>query len=158
VILILGFIALIIPGIILAIMFSLALPALLLENKGVFDSMGRSRELVRHKWVKTFATFLVMAIIVAIGSAIVSAVSSPFGLASPVVNGVLSAFYQPLVPILMAVYFYSNLARIGPATAAQTTAAPSMMSQTGPKFCINCGAQLDSSATFCSKCGAKQTA
>ncbi len=38
----LGLIALIVPGIILAIMFSLALPVLLIENKGVFDSMRRS--------------------------------------------------------------------------------------------------------------------
>ena len=38
-----GFIALIIPGIILGIMFSPAFPALIIENKGVSDSMDRSR-------------------------------------------------------------------------------------------------------------------
>ncbi len=116
IIVVLGFIALIVPGIILTIMFSLAFPVLIIENKGVLDSMGRSRELVGHRWLKTFATFLVLAIIFAIASAIVGAISGPLGVANPVVNGLLSAFYQPLFPILLAVYYYSNLARIAPAS------------------------------------------
>jgi len=62
----LGFIALFVPGIILAIMYSLALPVLLIENKGVTERMGRSRQLVSHRWAKTFGTFLVLGIIVII--------------------------------------------------------------------------------------------
>src|SRR6266704_1969794 len=50
IIVVLGLIALVVTGIILAIMFSLALPVLLIENKGVMESMGRSRELVSHRW------------------------------------------------------------------------------------------------------------
>jgi hypothetical protein len=157
VIVILGFIALIIPGIILAIMFSLVLPVLLIENKGVLGSMGKSRELVGHRWLKTFATFLVLVIIVIICSAIVSAVSGHFGFASPVVNALLSAFYQPLSPILAVVYYYSNLARITPAPTGQPL-APTTSAQPGTRFCINCGAQLASNATFCPNCGAKQSA
>ena len=110
-IVILGFFALIIPGIILAIMFSLAFPVLIIENKGVLDSMRKSRKLVGHRWLKTFATFLVLYIIVIIASAIVGAISRPLGIAGPVVNGLLSAIYEPLFPILMVVYYYSNLVR-----------------------------------------------
>src|SRR5436309_8556006 len=150
----LGFIALIIPGIILAIMYSLALPVLLIENRGVLDSMGKSRQLVSHRWLKTFATFLVLAIIVIIASAIVNAITGPLGIAGPVVNGILSAFYQPLFPILMTVYYYSNLARITTLPADQMP-TPAMTAQAGMKFCPSCGTQLASSATFCSKCGAK---
>jgi len=92
----LGSIALIIPGIILAIMYSLALPVLLIENRGVLDSMGKSRQLVSHRWLKTFATFLVLAIIVIIASAIVNAITGPLGIAGPVVNGILSPESPPL--------------------------------------------------------------
>jgi hypothetical protein len=154
IIVVLGFIALIVPGIILAIMFSLAFPALLIENKGVLDSMGRSRELVGHRWLKTFATFLVLAIIFIIASAIVGTISGPLGVASPVINGLLSAFYQPLFPILLTVYYYSNLARIAPLPAGQMPTAPATTVQVGMKFCPSCGTQSASSATFCSKCGA----
>jgi ribosomal protein L40E len=155
IIVILGFIALIIPGIILAIMYSLALPVLLIEDKGVLDSMGKSRQLVSHRWLKTFATFLVLAIIVIIASAIVNAITGPLGIYGPVVNGILSAFYQPLFPILMTVYYYSNLARITTLPADQMPTAPTMTAQAGMKFCPSCGTQLASSATVCSKCGAK---
>ncbi len=156
VIVFLGFIALIIPGVILIIMFCLTLPALLLENVGVIGSLGRSRELVGHRWLKTFAVLLIWLIILAIAAGVVSLVSSPFGWASNIVSSILGAFYLPLVPIAITVYYYSNLARIapvpaGPISMGQTTVAPA-----GMKFCPNCGTQLVSSATFCSSCGAKQ--
>ena len=152
----LGFIALVIPGIILAIMFCLTLPALLLENVGVIGSLGRSRELVSHRWLKTFAVFLIWVVIIAIISIIVGLIASPFGWASNIVSSLLSAFYLPLIPIALTLFYYSNLARItppptGPMPWGQTAVAPP-----GMKFCPNCGTQLESSVTFCSKCGARQ--
>src|SRR2546430_1058111 len=155
IIVVLGFIALIVPGIILAIMFSLALPVLLIENKGVTESMGRSRQLVSHRWAKTFGTFLVLGIIVLIASLIFSAITAPLGIIGPVVNGILSALYQPLFPILMAVYYYSNLARISQPPPGQMPMGPTATFQAGMKPCPTCGTQNVSSATFCTKCGAK---
>src|SRR5256712_4142565 len=151
----LGIIALIVPGIILAIMYSLALPVLLIENKGVTESMGRSRQLVSHRWAKTFGTFLVLGIIVLIASLIFSTITAPLGIIAPVVNGILSALYQPLFPILLAVYYYSNLARTAPATAAQMPIGSPSSFQAGMKLCPSCGTQNLPSATFCTKCGAR---
>ena len=108
----LGFIALIIPGIILAIMFSLALPVLLIEGRGPLDSMGRSRVLVSHRWLNTFATFLVIGLIAGIALLIISAITGLFGLAGAVANGILSGLFAPLFPIVLTVYYYSNLARV----------------------------------------------
>src|SRR5437016_3220795 len=155
IIVVLGFIALIVPGIILGIMFSLALPVLLIENKGVTESMGRSRQLVSHRWAKTFGTFLVLGIIVLIASLIFSAITAPLGFIGPVVNGILSALYQPLFPILMAVYYYSNLARISQPPPGQMPMGPTGTFQAGMKLCPTCGTQNVSSATFCTKCGAR---
>jgi len=155
VIVFLGFIALIVPGIILAIMFSLALPVLLIENKGVTESMGRSRELVGKRWLKTFATFLVLGIILLVASFIVSAISGSLGILGPVVNGILSALYQPLFPILMAVYYYSNLARISQPPPGQMPMGPPATFQAGMKLCPTCGTPNVSSATFCIRCGAR---
>ncbi len=155
IIVVLGFIALIVPGIILAIMFSLALPVLLIENKGVTESMGRSRQLVSHRWAKTFGTFLVLGIIVIIASLIFSAITAPLGIIGPVVNGILSALYQPLFPILLAVYYYSNLARISQPPPGQMPMGPTATFQAGMKLCPTCGTQNISSSTFCTKCGAR---
>lgn len=155
IIVVLGFIALVIPGIILTIMFVLAFPVLIVENKGISASMGRSRELVGHRWLKTFATLFILGIIVAVASEVVSVISTPFGSASPVVSGVLSAFYQPLFPILLTVYYYSNVARVTPRPSPVQSMQPSPI-QAGFKFCPSCGTQMISSALFCPKCGAKQ--
>ena len=147
----LGFIALIIPGIILAIMFCVSFQALLVENAGIGGSLGRSRELVSHRWLKTFVVFLVFAIIVGIAATIASVIGAPFGDWGRLVSSVLSALYLPIIPVATTVYFYSNRARIAPAPAVPVAApAPGM------KFCPNCGTQLLASATFCANCGAKQ--
>src|SRR5438309_2906676 len=153
IIVVLGFIALIIPGIILAIMYSLALPVLLIENKGVMESMGRSRQLVSHRWAKTFGTFLVLGIIVLIASFIVSAISGSLGILGPVVNGIISALYQAIIPILMDVYYYSNIARISQPPPGQMPMGPTATFQPGMKLCPTCGTQNVSSSTFCTKCG-----
>jgi len=156
IIIFLGLIALIVPGIILAIMYSLALPVLLIENKGITESMGRSRQLVSHRWGKTLGTFLALGIIVLIASLIVSAITAPLGtIMGPVVNGILSAFYQPLFPILLAVYYYSNLARTAQAPAGQMQMAPTATFQAGMKLCPTCGTQNASTAAFCTKCGTR---
>lgn len=152
----LGFIALVVPGIILAIMFSLVLPVLLIENPGVLASMGRSRTLVGNRWLKTFAVFLVFVIIFVVAAAVVGLVSAPFGIASGVVSGILASFYAPLLPIALTVYYYSNLARVAPMPMGPSPMAPSGAVQSSTKFCPKCGTQLASTATFCSKCGAPQ--
>jgi hypothetical protein len=151
-----GFIALIVPGIILAIMFSLTYQALLIENAGIAGSLSRSRELVGHRWLKTFATFLVLGIIIFIISIILGLISAPFGDASRFVNSVLTAFYQPILPVATTLYFYSNRARVSPGPPGSASMGPAAVAPPGMKFCTNCGAQLEAAATFCSKCGAKQ--
>ena len=159
IIVILGFVALVVPGIILAIMFSLALPALLLENTGVVGSLGRSRELVGHRWGKTFATFLVLGLIILVISVVLGVVVAVLGSAGPLITDFLSSFYEPILPIALTVYFFSNRARISPPTlAGQAPGGYAPTPQPGMKFCPNCGTQLLASATFCSNCGAKQPA
>ena len=153
----LGFIALFVPGIILAIMFSLAVPALLIENTGVLETMGRSRKLVGHRWGKSFVLFLVFGIIVAIAGFIVGLISAPFGFAGSIVSSLLSAFYTPLIPIALTIYYYSNVARLAPPQVSQAPMAPAAAGvQPETKFCPRCGYHMASWASVCPKCGAQQ--
>jgi len=115
VIVVLGIIALVIPGIILAVMFSLTYPAILNENAGIINSLSRSRQLVSKRWLKTFAYFFVLAIIMSIFNYIVSLILTPVTIYSPIASYVISiiliAFVIPITPIGVAVYYYSMLAR-----------------------------------------------
>lgn len=169
-IVVLGFIALIIPGIILAIMFALAIPVVIIEGKGVFEAMSRSRQLVGGRWLKTFVTFLVIGIIVAVVSTVVNIIAGLAGPGAGILSSILSALWQPVVPIALTVFYYSNVARTSGAQPGQSTMgtmapaassgmapmAPSGTQSPGMKFCANCGTQMPSSAVFCPKCGARQ--
>ena len=55
-----GFFAIIVPGVILLIIWSLAVPVKVLENKGVFDSMSRSVELTKGDWGRIFVIGLLI--------------------------------------------------------------------------------------------------
>ncbi|WP_116045157.1 hypothetical protein [Amycolatopsis palatopharyngis] len=74
-----GLILLIIPGIWLYVLFALATPALVLERGRVFSSLGRSRLLVRGSWWRTFGILLLAAIIAGIISMIISIPFELFG-------------------------------------------------------------------------------
>jgi hypothetical protein len=75
--LILAFVALIIPGIWLYAAWSVAIPCLLIERRGIFRALGRSRRLVKDRWWPTAGVILVATIMVslvagALGAALVA--------------------------------------------------------------------------------------
>ncbi len=169
IIVILGFIALIVPGIILSIMFSLVIPVIIIENAG-FGSMGRSRQLVGHRWGKTFVLFLIFGIIIAIAGVIVSVITGFIGgVGSTIASSILSALYLPLIPIFLAVYYYSNSVRISPPpTASFYPPPPPPGMQTWPPpastptpqqaqsiTCPKCGALAAQDSIFCPSCGSR---
>ena len=110
----LGFVALVIPGVIFALMFSLVYPAIMLEGTGVLGSLSRSRVLVSNRWLKTFGLLLLVGIIVAIVNGISVLIASPFGVVSPLISGILTAFITPILAIATTLYFYSMKARALP--------------------------------------------
>jgi len=114
VLIVLGLIALIVPGIILAVMFSLVYPSIMIEGTGVFGSLSRSRALVSNRWLKTFGLLLLLGIIVAAVNGIFALVAAPFGVFSPLVSGILTALITPIFAIALTLYYYSMKARTAP--------------------------------------------
>lgn len=105
-----GMVLLLIPGIILALMWSVAVPALVEERRGVLDSMGRSRALTKGSRWRLFGLFLVAGIILFIPPALVSglairlqgtAVASPTSAAS-LIAGAVSGFAAMLFATIVA--------------------------------------------------------
>ncbi len=68
---------------------------------------------------------------------------------------ILVGFVILFVAAIFQIIAFFGIRDAAPMAQAQTTSAPAT-APAGMKFCPNCGAQLVSSATFCSKCGAKQ--
>jgi uncharacterized membrane protein len=66
-----GFILLIVPGVILAIRWSVALPACVVENLGPLASMKRSAELTKGNRWKLFGVFLLVLVIIILASIVV---------------------------------------------------------------------------------------
>ena len=68
VLIIVGFVFLIVPGVLLAIMFFAIGPATVLEQKGPLESLGRSRELAKGAWERIFGIMFVLLLIIALPS------------------------------------------------------------------------------------------
>jgi uncharacterized membrane protein len=107
----LGLLALIVPGIILLIMFSLVVPAIMIEEIGALDSLSRSRRLVSYRWLKTFALLLIVYLAVIFVSYIGNLIGQPLGSFSTLVGSVAAAFIQPIIPISLTVYYYAMVAK-----------------------------------------------
>ena len=60
---VLGIFALLVPSILLAIIWSLAIPAKVLENKGPLAAMSRSVELTKGDWGRIFVVGLLVAVL-----------------------------------------------------------------------------------------------
>ncbi len=152
VMIIIGLICLIVPGIIIAIMFALVTPVIIIERLGALESLGRSRRLVSHRWGKTFVVLLLIYIIFGIISALANTALSPLGPASSIFTNLITAFIQPVLPIALTLLYYSTAAK--EAQLAPTPYVPPAPAPTTPlKFCSQCGQQIPSEAKFCPHCG-----
>ena len=118
ILIVIGMIFFIVPGIIIAIMFSLILPTIIVEQKGVFESLGRSKKLVRKRWVKTFLLALILGMIVLIVNGGATLLAEPFSIVHPIVNplitSIISAFVSPIYPIAITYLYYAMVARENP--------------------------------------------
>src|SRR6185312_4906291 len=77
-----GFILLIIPGLILMVIWSVVAPVTVLERPGPFAAFGRSRELVRGNGWQVFGVIVIVFLAVAAISLGVGVVTASFGFLS----------------------------------------------------------------------------
>lgn len=115
ILIVIGLLLFIVPGIIIAIMFSLVIPVIIVEQKGAFESLGRSRRLVSNRWLKTFVLLLILGIIVLLVSSVTSVLATPFSFIHPIINplitNIVSAFVSPIYPIAITYLYYAMVAR-----------------------------------------------
>ena len=161
----LGVIALIVPGIIFATWYAYTAPAIMLGDKGALEGMSASKAFGRDKKGSTFSIFLIfvlVTIVLAIAEAIFSVASPPLGqLVYALLSAGLSAWSSVAFSYVYIVY--------GPSPVATTTGTagygmgspappqPAVMgippAGTSGGFCRFCGSPVSADSKFCASCG-----
>ena len=110
-----GMLLFVLPGLIIAMMFSLIAPTIIIEQKGAFGSLERSRKLVSKRWLKTFALLIILGIIGGIVIGIANVLTMPFNTIHSIVNPLITytifAFVSPIYPIAITYLYYAMAAR-----------------------------------------------
>jgi uncharacterized membrane protein len=89
-----GFVFLVIPGVILYLMWMVAVPVLMVENLGVFESLSRSAALTkgsRWKLLGLIVVFFIFSMIIAIPIGVISLISTSLSLVSSALLSTVSA-------------------------------------------------------------------
>jgi hypothetical protein len=102
-----GFVLLVVPGLILLTIWSVVAPVTVIERPGVIAAFGRSRELVRgHGW-EVFGVIVLVFVIVVIANIIGAIVGSAFGdVGGAIVNWIVTSLTTPLAAVVAAVLFF----------------------------------------------------
>jgi len=101
-----GFILLIIPGVILTLMWVVSVPTMVVEDKGVFDSMSRSADLTKDNRMRILGVgiLLIAAYVVIILAVLLLASITP--VLGIVVGIALAVVIYPWVSIVLAVLYF----------------------------------------------------
>ncbi|CAN5848695.1 hypothetical protein BH20GEM3_BH20GEM3_05040 [soil metagenome] len=91
----LGLVLLVIPGILLLIMFFAVGPAVVIESRGPIEALGRSRELARGAWGRIFAVLFLLFLITALPTFALAAATGVGALASG--SGAVAVLESPWI-------------------------------------------------------------
>jgi hypothetical protein len=105
-----GFVLLIVPGLILLTLWSVAAPVTVIERPGVFAAFGRSRELVRGYGWPVFGTIVLVFLLVvaaSIAAALIGLVLGDVG--GAIVSWLFNALTQPVAALTASVLYFTLL-------------------------------------------------
>lgn len=129
-----GFLLIVIPGLILVTFWSLGAPAIVVEGIGPIDAFGRSWRLVRGQAWQVFGVLVVVFVIVVVVQIVLSAIANPIGSGevstwiASIISGTVTA---PIYAIAVTVMYF-ELAAGSAAPEAAVTAAPPPPSEPPP--------------------------
>jgi hypothetical protein len=170
----LGSIALLVPGIVFLTWYAYTVPAIMLENKGALAGMSASKMFGRDKKWKTF----ILGVVVFIVIIVIAIIQAAVGLSSPLLGGVISSLLSFPVDAWISVIITYTYLTYGPSSVPASSSAPEgpevlvpgvipppPMGQQFPQavgpaaasgpanFCRSCGSPLAPGSKFCANCG-----
>ena len=117
---VIGFVLIIVPGLILITIWSVAAPVVVLERPGVFAALGRSRELVRGNGWQVFGVIFVLFFLVVVVSSGIEIAADSAGTAAGIVVRVIVGVLTAPFSALAAAVLYFELRAADRASAAAT--------------------------------------
>ncbi|MEM2560576.1 MAG: YciC family protein [Candidatus Bathyarchaeia archaeon] len=155
---VLGFILLIFPGLIMAIIFSLSTPVMVIERLGALDSLRRSKEMSDNMWWKIFLLLAALFAMFVLSYLVAEALSIILYryyrqiLVRHVIRILLITLVEPLYPISITHLYYGlrwqRMARPLPSVHEER-----YLPIQEAKFCYYCGQLLPYDALYCPNCG-----
>jgi hypothetical protein len=122
---VIGFILIVVPGLILITIWSVAAPVVVLERPGGLRALGRSRELVRGNGWNVFAVILLLVILVGVITLLLEALAAAAGTgAGIVVRVIVGILTAPISSLAQAVLYFE--------LRGSTTSTPSEPDPSGP--------------------------
>lgn len=120
-----GFILIIVPGLILITIWSVIAPSIVVEDRGVIEAFGRSRELVRGNGWNVFGAIVLAFLIVIAVSIVAGLIGSALGDAGRVVlQAIANVITAPIAALVASILFFDLGGGVGaPTTAAEPPAA-----------------------------------
>jgi hypothetical protein len=104
----LGFLLLVVPGVVVGVLLAVAVPALVAEGGRGWDALARSWKLVGGRWWRTFGTILLTWLVVAVTVALVGWAVGLVGdgwLAQTVAQAIAVTLAMPLVALVGALLY-----------------------------------------------------
>jgi len=128
-----GFVLLIVPGLILLTIWAVAAPVMVIEHPGVFSALGRSRALVRGYGWQVFGTIVLIALIEIAVYLVFTIIGIAFSDAiRAVLNWIAATLTAPIVALTSSVLYFALLAAKEQVSPAAEAPAPSPFGETQP--------------------------
>lgn len=121
-----GFVLLIVPGLILLTIWAVVSPAIVVEGEGVIGAFGRSRELVRGDGWTVFGAILIAFLIVFAVSLVAGAIGEAIGdtAGRVIVSTIAQVLVTPIAALVSSILFFDlGGGREAPAAPAAAPAA-----------------------------------
>jgi len=168
ILILLGSILLIFPGIIIAVIFSLAIQAMIIEGSGVCESLRKSKNIVLKKpWQASLILLFLLILMSAagfLGENICARLMIGEIYLRLAIIFIMVSIVKPLQPAAFTYLYYSLSGRLQlpeiygehlPSAPTPYREGKIWIIKYHPNFCYKCGQRLPPDALYCPRCGVR---
>jgi uncharacterized membrane protein YjgN (DUF898 family) len=120
-----GFVLIIVPGLILLTIWAVIAPSIVVEDKGVFEAFGRSRELVRGNGWQVFGAIILAFLIVFVVGLVASVIGAAIGdVGRVILQAAANVATAPVAALVSSILFFDLGGGVGAPMTPEAPQAP----------------------------------